>query len=412
MAHHRRRPPVLGTESVQGFDVTTVGPTINASRTPGAAAPTGPFNTFSITSGAQILRNGILDSITSAVTELYYSNHTLYQFGSGQWYQDTGTVNSYTGPVASPKPGSTLLGIAPTLFTNNSALGVNFQANIGTINTMTCYIDNGGGGTHWSGIAGYAGFIASQFTNPLSTSVIPLISLPMANTLDDATNAAAFSSINAGTYDSYITAMANVFKTAGFPILYVRPGWEMNLPTVTWLWGIGSASGAATGPTAALGTAFQNAFQRIYGLLHAVTGISVKVIWCPSSGWNIGTGTSSCYPGDAFVDVIAIDASDFYSNQNDRSPTSYTIGSAAAMAIAHGKPFAIDEFGITAGEPVTSWAPFMSSSQAIITGISGLTIDHLCYYVTDPAYGGDPVDTPAQAAAIKANFLACQAHST
>lgn len=91
-------------ESLQGTTITSAGPIINASTTPGTAAPTnGPFNTFSI-SGGQVIRNGVTDTANPAtgVTELYYSNHTTFEvgtngnsFGTPGWWQDGGTLDSW-----------------------------------------------------------------------------------------------------------------------------------------------------------------------------------------------------------------------------------------------------------------------------------------------------------------------------
>lgn len=92
-------------ETPGGTTVANTTTIINASQTPGTAAPgNGPFNTFQLTGTGgtgtwQILRNGALDPTSSSVLELYYgTNHTTYQeslngnsFGTPGWWQDTGT---------------------------------------------------------------------------------------------------------------------------------------------------------------------------------------------------------------------------------------------------------------------------------------------------------------------------------
>lgn len=108
MAHHHHKPPSRGTESPSGTAVTTVGPTINASPTPGSA---GSGNIFSISSGATILYDGVLLG-GAAVTELYYintgavspaTNHTCYQLGSGTWWGPV-TATSLGSSVPDPRP--------------------------------------------------------------------------------------------------------------------------------------------------------------------------------------------------------------------------------------------------------------------------------------------------------------------
>jgi hypothetical protein len=57
-------------------------------------------NTFAISSGAQILINGVADAATKNVIELAYVNHTLWQENASlNWYNYLGTVGSYGGPT-------------------------------------------------------------------------------------------------------------------------------------------------------------------------------------------------------------------------------------------------------------------------------------------------------------------------
>jgi hypothetical protein len=90
------------TESPSGTKVTTVGPTINASPTPGSP---GSGNVLAITSGAQITCNGVVFAQTSGVVELYYLNHTAYQKNSaGNWYGPITATSSGTA-VSAPAGG-------------------------------------------------------------------------------------------------------------------------------------------------------------------------------------------------------------------------------------------------------------------------------------------------------------------
>jgi hypothetical protein len=87
-----------GTESPNGTAITTVGPSINASPTPGVA---GAGNILTITAGGQIALGGAVLG-GAAVTELYYTNHTAYQFGSGLWFGPI-TATSTGTQVADPR---------------------------------------------------------------------------------------------------------------------------------------------------------------------------------------------------------------------------------------------------------------------------------------------------------------------
>lgn len=88
-------------ESPDQTSVTSSSQTIFSSKTPGQPAPTGgPFDTWSITGqGGQVVRNGVADPTTSALLQLYYLGHVVYQrasngnsFGTPGWWSWTGTT--------------------------------------------------------------------------------------------------------------------------------------------------------------------------------------------------------------------------------------------------------------------------------------------------------------------------------
>jgi hypothetical protein len=105
----------LDAESPDGTSVTTVGPTINASTTPGSA---GTGNVFAITSGGQVSLNGVVTSPfsgTSNVAELYYTNHTAY------WEQASGVGATVT---YSNKPDTANANLATT--TDTGSVPINY----------------------------------------------------------------------------------------------------------------------------------------------------------------------------------------------------------------------------------------------------------------------------------------------
>jgi hypothetical protein len=81
-------------ESADHTTITTAGPTINSSTTPGSA---GNGNVVAITAGAQITVNGTLIAVTANVIALYYINHTVYQ--------ENASLNFF-GPVTPGNAGS------------------------------------------------------------------------------------------------------------------------------------------------------------------------------------------------------------------------------------------------------------------------------------------------------------------
>lgn len=92
---------------------------------------------------------------------------------------------------------------------------------------------------------------------------------------------------------------------------------------------------------------YKTAFQRVVGLLRAASPRFQLV-------WNVNAGSpsfASYYPGDAFVDVVSIDAYDHRSDLSaaasfDEVRTAKTgLGVLMASAQAVAKPWAIDEWG-------------------------------------------------------------------
>jgi endoglucanase len=143
-------------ESANNTVVTTVGPTITDA----------PGNTFSITSGAQILINGVVDPPTAQVTTLAYENHVLWQLNtSGDWYSFN-SFSNYGGPTkTSPIP------TAPETLAFNAigsqTAGVAFTVT-GVIGNMTAaptlqYQDNGGA---WQPLPGGGGLTRNDYDIP------------------------------------------------------------------------------------------------------------------------------------------------------------------------------------------------------------------------------------------------------
>jgi len=114
---------VTGGESAAGTRVTTVGPQINASPTPGTA---GFGNLIAISSGAQITVNGTVVGGAN-VTQLYYIGDTCFQYGGGNWY----------GPITASSTGNGTPAPQPTIALSNNAIaaGLNAGTTVGTLTT-------------------------------------------------------------------------------------------------------------------------------------------------------------------------------------------------------------------------------------------------------------------------------------
>ena len=105
------------------------------------------------------------------------------------------------------------------------------------------------------------------------------------------------STINAGTWDTYIDSWATGAALWGKP-LFVRPMWEMN--GVGWFpWQPGT-NGTTT-------TNYVAAWRRIVTRARAAGALNISWVWCPNIN-SVGTyPMTGLYPGDDVVDWVALD---------------------------------------------------------------------------------------------------------
>jgi hypothetical protein len=123
-----------------------------------------------------------------------------------------------------------------------------------------------------------------------------------------ATNVSDYKLVANGGADSYFKTLAQNLVSAGFASSYIRLGWEFNASSMGW--SICNQDGSA--PTSWLND-FVPAFRNIVTSMRGVSGANFKFIWNP-----IDTSNSSCpgvhlenlYPGDKYVDAVALDVYD------------------------------------------------------------------------------------------------------
>jgi hypothetical protein len=201
---------------------------------------------------------------------------------------------------------------------------------------MLTYLDGNHPLSQWVGDSQWD--IASWKAGPWANTTVNL-SMPMTFTGDNADT--DFKAIASGQWDSTINAVLNTWSSAGYKDIYLRPGWEMNGNWMSW-----SVSPANAGD-------FVAAFQHISQVAHTNTSASVHMVWSPNEGNYNSTPIASYYPGNAAVDIIAIDT---YGAPVDRDttpsasavgPSDFTLNTALQMAKANGKPLALGETGGT-----------------------------------------------------------------
>lgn len=161
------------SESAPGTTVTTVGPTINVSNTPGSA---GTGNIWAINGSAQVVLNGVANTGTSAVTELLAIDHSIFQLGGGSWYGPMTNATTGASPLASsPLPTILLSGTnVPAGSASGFVVGaitVTTGTHLGTIATgvYTWSLSIGGGSA--SGYSISSGNLVTTTTTPSAGTV-------------------------------------------------------------------------------------------------------------------------------------------------------------------------------------------------------------------------------------------------
>ncbi|WP_394769756.1 glycoside hydrolase family 26 protein [Lacisediminihabitans sp.] len=102
--------------------------------------------------------------------------------------------------------------------------------------------------------------------------------------------------IASGTYDAYITSWGTALAAWGKPVM-LRYGHEMNGNWYPWADGVnGNASGS-----------YVAAFRHVHDLLTAAGATNVTWVWCPNVPYYGSTPITTEYPGDAYVDEVALD---------------------------------------------------------------------------------------------------------
>lgn len=193
-------------------------------------------------------------------------------------------------------------------------------------------------GQAWKNGGVYQPFYPNDFERVRTHGSIPMLDWSSQN-LGSGINQPDFqlAKIAAGMHDSHIRNWATGAKSWGKP-LFLRFDWEMNS---NWFpWGE-MANGNQPGD-------YVRAWQHVHDIFTSVGATNVKWVWSPNIMYDGSVPIASVYPGDAYVDWVAIDG---YNWAGDRSspwlsfaqvfkPTYDALGSLAPT-----KPLMIAETG-------------------------------------------------------------------
>jgi hypothetical protein len=200
------------------------------------------------------------------------------------------------------------------------------------------------GNAGWAGMDGSGGTLnwltsawkGSGFTLSLGVPIIP--------TDSSGTAVGTLAQGATGAYNAYYVTLAQTLVAAGQSNAYLRLGWEFDGSWMTW---------AATTPSAE--ASYAAYFQQIVTAMRSVSGEHFRFVWNPDAGAFTASGYSvaAAYPGNAYVDVIGLDAYD-QSWATPQTPTNAwssttlpTLTAAEQFASSNGKPLAFCEWGLT-----------------------------------------------------------------
>ena len=199
------------------------------------------------------------------------------------------------------------------------------------------------GNSGWAGMDGSGGSL-NWLTQPFQGSGYTLsLGVPIIPTNSSGTAVGTLAQGATGAFNSYYVTLAQTLVSGGESNAYLRLGWEFDGSWMPW---------AAT--TSGAEAAFASYFQQIVTTMRSVSGAHFRFVWNPDAGafTHVGYSVAAAYPGDAYVDVIGLDAYD-QSWATPQTPTNAwssttlpTLSAARQFASTHGKPLAFTEWGV------------------------------------------------------------------
>src|SRR6185437_13541853 len=175
-----------------------------------------------------------------------------------------------------------------------------FVAGMGTRPTlMNAYADYTQDPSLWGQNAQWTAWSWS-ISPVVGTGVVPVVGVPLGVNWSWNDGGAFFRAIAGGTYDADYAAVIDGWSQYGYKSLYLRIGYEMNSTGVPWY----------AGSDSALNAEWIAAFDHVAAVMRAeaaLDGVTVSIVWNPvSQNWT-AMDVSTLYPGNANVDVVAVD---------------------------------------------------------------------------------------------------------
>lgn len=142
--------------------------------------------------------------------------------------------------------------------------------------------------------------------------------------------------ISAGDFDGYLRSWATSLKNWGYPAT-IRLAHEMNGDWYPWAEGV---NGNGPGEYVA-------AWRHVHDVFTSMGATKVRWMWSPNVPYVGSVPLGGLYPGDAYVDVVALDGYNWGASQSWSTWTTpsalFGDGLAQVRALAPGKPIVIAE---------------------------------------------------------------------
>jgi hypothetical protein len=203
------------------------------------------------------------------------------------------------------------------------------------------YLPGNNGWANLDGQGGSLNYLGQQYSGSGYTLAV---GVPIIPTNSSGTPVGTLAQGATGAFNLSYIALAQTLVSEGLSNAYLRLGWEFDGSWMPW---------NATTPSAE--ASYAAYFRQIVTAMRSVSGEAFRFVWNPDAGafTQSGYSVAAAYPGNAYVDVIGLDAYD-QSWATPQTPanawastTLPSLTAAQQFASSNGKPLAFSEWGVT-----------------------------------------------------------------
>ena len=339
--------PAVGGYSVVTADgsATAFGPSAPAADTP----PSSPPGTTTTTRPARSTTTTTRPAATTTSTRAPSTTTTTHVPGTTTTTRGSGTTTTTGAPGT-----TTTTGLATASALSNGLLQQGAYVASATPSGMTSFArqtetspvvatDYLPGNAGWAGMDGSGGSLNWLLTPWQGSGYTLSLGVPIIPTNSSGAAVGTLAQGATGAFNSYYVTLAQTLVAGGQSNAYLRLGWEFDGSWMPW---------GATTPSAEAN--FASYFQQIVTAMRSVSEEQFRFVWNPDAGafTQSGYSVAAAYPGNAYVDVIGLDAYD-QSWATPQTPTNAwtsttlpSLTAAAQFASSNGKPLAFCEWGV------------------------------------------------------------------